>query len=125
MSHYYGKPLRVAVTNGLLRVEIGVDTLAHAVSYADWANPFDESANDYIRTFAIADAKQFAKDVMMAMQQEREDGSSPLTDFLDSVSQAAVDDGSEACYEARIKHGTTHESEAWANRGVVPSTQEK
>ena len=108
MSHYYGNPLSVKVKNGELRISIGVNTLAHAVTYADWANPYDEQTGDYIRTFAIADAETFAKDVALAMQREKEDGSTPLSYFLDKMTEAALDDGSVACeYDQRIKHGQT------------------
>jgi hypothetical protein len=115
MSHHYGTPLKVEVAGGELRIVIGVNVLAHAVSYADWANPYDEEKHDYIRTFAIADAEQFAKDVKRAMQDEREDGSSLLSDFLDKASSDAVDDGSEACYgDQSILHGKHAASETWA-----------
>lgn len=96
-------PLKVEVVGGELRIVIGVNVLAHAVSYADWANPYDEEKHDYIRTFAIADAEQFAKDVKRAMQDERDDGSSLLSDFLDKASSDAVDDGSCAQVEQELR----------------------
>ena len=116
-GHYYGRPLTVKVVSGRLLIEIGTHTLAHAASYAEWANPFDEQSDDYIRTFAITDAGQFAKDVVNAMLSEREDGSSPLSDFLDTMMQAALDDGSigvEA--DQHIKHGETSPLEVWARK---------
>lgn len=117
MAHYYGKPLTVEVKNGQLAISIGVETLAHSASYSDWANPYDEARRDYIRTFAITDAVEFAKDVERAMLREKEDGSSPLSDFLDAAMESAVEDGSMACeYEQRIKHGKTAKCETWASR---------
>ncbi len=119
--NFYGKPLSVTVKNGLLRIEIGVDVLAHAVSYADWANPYEEESGDYIRNFAINDSEQFARDVLHAMNDEAEDGSTPLQEFLDRMSAAAVDDGSEAVYgDQRIKHGETAASETWSERLKTP-----
>lgn len=116
LGNYYGRRLTASVDDGQVVVSIGVQTLAHAVAYADWANPFDEAADDYIRTFAIADAGQFAKDVVNAMLAEREDGSTPLSDFLDKMSQAAIEDGSLGLHEDehRIKHGETAPCETWA-----------
>ena len=115
MSHHYGQPLNVRVVDGKLVIEIGTHVLAHAVSYADWANPYDEKTGDYLRSFAITDAETFAKDVKRAMNDEREDGSTPLSDFLDAMTQAAVDDGTEACeFDQSIKHGTTATIETWA-----------
>jgi hypothetical protein len=102
MPHYYGRPLKASVKNGVLTVEIGTHVLAHAAAYADWANPFDEARDDYIRTFAITDPQEFAKDVLHAMQSEREDGSTPLSDFLDAMMQAALDDGSLGAEAARV-----------------------
>ncbi len=116
-KHDYGAPLSVAVKHGALTITIGVTTLAHAVSYSDWANPYDEEKQDYIRTFAITDAETFAKDVIHAMLDEREDGSTQLSDFLDKMTEAAIEDGSEACeFEQQIKHGETAPSETWSTR---------
>lgn len=122
MTHHYGRPLQVHVENGELVIAIGIQTLAHAASYADWANPYDEAKDDYLRTFAITDAQEFAKDVTRMMLHEREDGSTPLSDFLDAMMAAAVDDGSMACeYEQSIKHGETAPSEAWADVSSRPA----
>ena len=51
---HYGHPLSVTVENRALTIRIGAQTLAHAVSYADWANPWNEEKQDHIRTFAIS-----------------------------------------------------------------------
>ena len=117
-GRYYGRPLEVSVKDGQLVVAIGVQTLAHATTFADWANPWrdddSEQGGDYMRDFAILDAHQFAKDVLHAMLHEREDGSTPLSDFLDKMSLAAIEDGSIATDEAWIKHGETDPRETWA-----------
>ena len=114
MAQHYGKPLQVKVERDALVIRIGARTLAHAVAYSDWANRWDEGLQNYIRTFAITDARAFAADVKRAMLDEREDGSSPLSDFLDKMSEAAIDDGSEACeHDQRIEHGQTAASETW------------
>ena len=116
MANYYGKRLTVEVKKGLLTISIGVETLAHATSYATWANPYDAELVDYVRTFAIIDPVQFAKDVAHAMEAERQDGSTPLSDFLDKASEAALDDGSTACeYEQRILTGKFSPLEKWAS----------
>lgn len=113
MSHHYGQPLTVKVSGGKLVIEIGTHVLAYAVACADWANSHD--GEDYIRTFAITDPTQFAADVKHAMLDEREDGSTPLSDFLDKMAEAALDDGSMAVeYDQCIKHGTFAKSEKWA-----------
>lgn len=122
-GRYYGQPLKATIENGRLVIAIGVQTLAHATAFADWSNPFDETADDYIRTFAIDDAPQFAQDVVLAMLAEEEDGSTPLTVFLDKMAQAAIEDGSLGLHEdeQHIKHGTFAPCETWA----VPAEGEK
>ena len=132
MSHHYGLPLTAKVSGGKLTIEIGTHTLAHAIAYADWANPWNDRADDYIRTFAISDPTQFATDVLHAMQDEREDGSTPLSDFLDKMAEAAIDDGSTGVEcDQRIKHGTFSPLERWASEVVEagvpppPAPQEK
>lgn len=115
-GRYYGQPLNVAVEGERLVIAVGVQTLCHATAFAAWANPFDEAADDYIRTFAIADAPQFVKDVVCAMLAEREDGSTPLSDFLDRMAQAAIEEGSLGLHEdeQHITHGTFAPCEAWS-----------
>lgn len=116
-GRYYGRPLTVTVKNGQLVIAIGVQTLAWATAYADWANPFNEARDDYIRTFAIEDPEQFAKDVASAMLAEREDGASPLSLFLDQMAEAAINDGSTGIHEDEqvIRHGELAACETWAN----------
>lgn len=113
---HYGKPLAVKVTSGKLVIDIGIHVLAHATAYADWANPFDEEHDDYLRDFAIIDPQELAEDVKNAMLREREDGSTPLSDFLDAMTQAAIDDGTLGIeYDQVIKHGTFSPLEKWAD----------
>ncbi len=114
--NFYGRPLEVKIEKNALVIRIGAQTLAHAASYSDWANPFNETLDDYIRDFAITNAVDFARDVLHAMLDEREDGSMPLSDFLDKMMLAAIEDGSTACeYEQVIKHGETSPLEkSWA-----------
>lgn len=118
MRHYV-KPLAVKVIRGKFVIEIGIHTLAHAVAYADWANRWNDE--DYVRTFAITDPVQFAEDVAYAMQREAEDGSTPLSDFLDKMAEAALDDGSIGVeLDQHITHGTFSPLETWSS----PETQE-
>jgi hypothetical protein len=115
-SSSYGNRLTASIEQGAVVIRIGVQTLAHAVTYAEWANPYDEEANDYIRTFAIEDEHEFAADVVRAMLAEREDGATPLTMFLDKMSEEAVNEGSLGLHEEphRIVNGQTAPCETWA-----------
>lgn len=110
-------PLNVWIADGKLTIEIGIGTMAYSATYADWANPWNEAHADYIRTFAIEDPDQFAEDVGRAMKDEREDGSSPLTDFIDKMMQEAIEQGSLGLHEDFnwvIKHGESASIETWA-----------
>ena len=111
----YSEPLKVTIEDSALVIRIGIQTLAHAVTYSDWANRWSDEANDYIREFAIEDAHQFAKDVANMMQREEEDGSSLLTNFIDKASEEAVNDGSLGLHEdeQKIKHGEKSPLETW------------
>jgi hypothetical protein len=116
LCHHYGSPLEVKIEDGALVIRIGIQTLAHAVTYSDWANPYDEASGDYLRSFAITDAPQFAADVLHEMLREEEDGSTPLSDFIDACSEKAVEDGSVGLHDDfnhRIKHGEKSPLETW------------
>jgi uncharacterized pyridoxal phosphate-containing UPF0001 family protein len=116
LSRHYSAPLEAKIEKGALVVRIGIQTLAHAVTYSDWANPYEEATGDYIRTFAIVDAPQFASDVLHEMLREREDGSTPLSDFIDKMSEQAIEQGSVGLHEDfdhRIKHGEKSPLETW------------
>lgn len=97
-------PLRARVDKGVLRIEIGVDVLA----FAALASPFaweiaaeetgaDDSATIDPRTvYIVHDEVEFAREVVRALHDEREDGSSLLTDMLDAATRKAIEDGSQA-----------------------------
>jgi hypothetical protein len=92
------KPLTVAVKNGMLTIEIGLNTNAFAAvrSPQRWEaiggeDPGHGRPED---RFSIANAGGFALDMKRAMLDEEEDGSTPLSDFLDAMAEAAIEDGS-------------------------------
>lgn len=93
LGNHYGNPLTVRLERGALVIRIGVDVLAHALKFAEWAIRFDEAKDDYIQPYTVTDARELANDVMRAMLREEEDGSTPLSDFLDNMTKAAVEDG--------------------------------
>jgi glutaredoxin len=112
-------PLSCKVEGECLVIEIGIRTLAHAASYSEWANRYDEARADYRRSFAIIDLHEYAKDVALQMQHEAEDGSSLLTKLIDEAMEAAVDDGSMGTDDADVACEQFAPSETWA--GAVPS----
>jgi len=89
------KPLKVFLTKDTLYIELGFECSAFAFENSDWNNPWSEAKQDFVRSFKVIDPIAFALDVKRAMLDEREDGSTPLSDFLDKMAVDAVEDGSE------------------------------
>ena len=89
-----GMPLRALVQDGNLVISIGIRTLAFAFENGEGNNPYDEASGEFKREFQIANPLQFAEDVCHEINDEGEDGSTPLTQFLDSMMDRAIENGS-------------------------------
>lgn len=88
------QPLRVEVTSdGELIIRIGINTLAFAMNTMEQNNPYDEDAEGYRRLWKVTDPAQFAKEVRIELCREEEDGSTPLSDLLDTVCWNAIEAG--------------------------------
>lgn len=98
MKNRRGAPLRASVTrDGVLKIEIGIDTLAYAYLRSDhaYAALGDDSRRPDER-FSITNKRAFAVDVRRALTDELgEDGNSLLTNVLDNACESAIDQGSE------------------------------
>jgi hypothetical protein len=88
------QPLSASVEGQELVIRLGINTLAWVFDHDTENNPFVEDKEIWIQTDKIIDAREFAKDVSHEMNDEREDGSSPLTDFLEKMCRAAAENGS-------------------------------
>lgn len=95
-------PLTVKVSpDGVLTIEIGVDTLAFATLCSEyvWRCADAETGKPGMTRpdalFKITNADGFASDVSAALTEESEDGSSLLTRLLDSAAEKAIEDGAE------------------------------
>lgn len=85
------QPLRAEVIEGRIVISIGVETL----KYCHNENEKEaEPRKGYGTGFLIADANGFAEDVVGRMMNEREGGSTILTDLLDKATLDAANDGS-------------------------------
>lgn len=91
-------PLRARVVQNVLTIEIGIDTLAFSTLRSPYAYEIVGGAmvdtDDPTERFRIDDKRVFAIDVVREMLNEEEDGSSPLSDFLDDVCKRAIEEGS-------------------------------
>jgi hypothetical protein len=87
-------PLTVTIQNGRLVISIGIATNAWAALRAPFM--FDEAGRDGAgRGFRVTSHTGFAQDTRRALTDEREDGSSLLTDMFDAAYLRAFEDGSE------------------------------
>lgn len=86
------QPLEVRVENNRLEISIGIDTLAFAAEDNDSWHEWD--GKQFVPIWKVVDNKGWAKDVAHEMQKDQEDGSSPLTNFLDKMFEKTIDQGS-------------------------------
>lgn len=85
-------PLRCRIVERVLTIEVGIDTMKKAAERHEefWQPETDKYA------LVVSNPERFAKDVRDALLREKgEDGSTELTDLLDSAVLAAVENGSE------------------------------
>lgn len=90
------RPLNAFVENGVLTIEIGVETLAWSALHGSdeeptVVNPMRLRKDSYV----ITNNEGFARDVACSLLSEAEDGSSMLTELFDKAIQEAIDDGAE------------------------------
>lgn len=88
------QPLKVSIEDEELVIRVGIGTTAFAANESDVFKPYDLEKGDWVQKFKVTNPLEFAKDVKRAMLAEAEDGSSPLSRFLDKMNEAALDDGS-------------------------------
>ena len=82
-------PLKADVKDGILTVQIGIETLEWA-SKPENGGPLEGCKVDGRRR------REWAKDVVREMERENEIGESPLGKFLDSMMEQAANNGSVA-----------------------------
>ena len=84
--------LEIEVVGDRIVISIGVETLKHCHNALENDH---EPRKGYGTGYLIEDANGFARDVVQQfLQDEREDGSSPLTDLFDKTMIDAVNNGS-------------------------------
>lgn len=94
------KPLSTKVTrDGVLTIEIGIETLAFASLRSDFAyqcaDPkFTGNGKDPREVFKVTNPRGFAVEVVAELLEEAEDGSSLLTNIVDKACQKAIEAGS-------------------------------
>jgi hypothetical protein len=86
-------PLKCKIKGNKLHISLGIDTLI-------WEAFEMEDRCSGIPTLGILDRKGLAKDIAGYMLEEREDGSSLLSDFIDKACLRTYQDGTEY-----LRHG--------------------
>lgn len=83
--------LKVRLSKGVLSISIGIDTLAFcAEQHPDvWLPETDKSR------IVVSNAFKFAKEVKIALEQEEEDGTTPVHSMLDNAILTAWESGCE------------------------------
>jgi hypothetical protein len=84
--------LEVAVRDGMLVISIGVDVLAF--SFSHHSDSYDDEGEHRADWPKVIDAEQFARDVKMALDDEEEDGTTPVHRLLDAAMLEACEQGS-------------------------------
>lgn len=88
-------PLSVLVEDDVLTIRIGTGLLAFATQGSDtWADGW-----------RVVDLTAFAKDVAAELEQEEEDGTTPIHRMLDTAAEAALEAGSLGIEEGSVERG--------------------
>jgi hypothetical protein len=90
-------PLRVVIVDGMLAIEIGLDTLKCVVENGPISHDFK-----------LLDINKLARELCVILENdEDETGMTPIMYAIDNAIEQAVSDGSEAVKEKRRKGFTT------------------
>lgn len=90
------RPLEINITDDVLTISIGVGTLAFAVQSSDNQWPEDQ----YIK-----DPRLFAKEFSHQLNQEEEDGTTPVHLMFDNVALEALEQGAESVFDGDVQKG--------------------
>jgi hypothetical protein len=99
-------PLSCEIENGELVIRIGIDVLSLATEDREPFTIYDEKIGGFRKAWIVTDPLEFARDVRIAITDEEEDGSSPLTNLLDLACANALDQGSLGVEEAKVSPET-------------------
>lgn len=86
--------MKISIKNGKLSIEIDFDTLVTAAKLSPLLEHYDEAIGEY-RNPVITDAKGFAKDVVIELNREEEDGTTLVHRMFDQAFLRVAENGSE------------------------------
>ena len=88
------QPLTAEIKDDEIVIRVGIDVIKWALEHHKDTQPYNEKTNKYEQKWIVSDSAEFAKDVLHAMENEEEDGTTPLIKFLDKMCMEALEDGS-------------------------------
>jgi hypothetical protein len=75
------RELKYELSEGVLTISIGVDLLVHAVTHQDF----------WPEEITITNKEKFVEAIMLALQEEEEDGSHPIHHLFDEAAEKAIE----------------------------------
>lgn len=97
MTKAAGQQIAVKVEGDVLTISIGVGLLAFAVQSPD--------ISDWPHDFYVSDPATFAKAVARCLEDEEEDGTTPVHQMLDAAAVAALENGCDGVEEGDVTKG--------------------
>lgn len=87
-------PLKCYIDDGVLTMAIGVECLAKAIKLNPEFTEYDEKTGEWNEP-EITDVDKFALEVMHAVKEENEDGTTLIHTALDTAAMNAIENGAE------------------------------
>lgn len=86
--------LKMDIEDGVLTMRIGVELIAHTTKLNPELSEYDEKSDEWIEP-EIIDADKFAQEVLVALRDESEDGTTLIHTALDTAIMNAIECGAE------------------------------
>lgn len=103
MKNDHGKNPRMEseawIEDGILKINLQISTISHAARCSEYFYACRESGHP----LEIRDEATFAMSVKRALNEESEDGSTPITRMLDAAFRAVVDSGADGVEATSIQ----------------------
>ena len=94
------QPLIAEIKDDEIIIRVGIDVVKWALEHHRDSQPYNEKTNEYEQKWIVSDTAEFSKDIVFKMNDEEEDGTTPLIEFLDNMCMSALEDGSIGADEA-------------------------
>lgn len=86
--------LKVFIEDGVLTMQIGVEALAHVTKLNPELTTYDEKSGEWAEP-KVTDPDKFAAEVLTALKDESEDGTTLLHIAIDTAAMNAIENGAE------------------------------